>query len=257
MGGAVAQASAGVLLLSSSSLTTKQALGLAQAVHAGQVALQPGCPELSVPITATLWTEVNAIDALGRAVQARGSACCPPAEAITNKFSLQFWTEQDIVLHRGQSENEEDMCADWLLGGLQPPEAGAVSSGSGFGGSGPTSRSGMRQQRQQQEDAQAALRYQLARAQTAAPPQLSEDAMAVLSAYFLLLRTHEEVGGELLPSLCRVAAASARLCGRAKVRPFPDAALAIAFAEERLAATGAFPAHWPRWAEVSSRYGRA
>ncbi len=41
---------------------------------------------------------------------------------------------------------------------------------------------------------------------------------------------------EVLRSLARIASACARLCLRAQVLPFPDAAVAVAFTEERLAA---------------------
>lgn len=56
VGGQLAEASAGVLLLSSSTLDTKRAIGLGQYMAAGEAALAPGCPELCVPVGATLWT---------------------------------------------------------------------------------------------------------------------------------------------------------------------------------------------------------
>lgn len=52
LGGQLAEASAGVLLLSSSTLDTKRAIGLGQYVAAGEAVLEPGCPELVVPVRA-------------------------------------------------------------------------------------------------------------------------------------------------------------------------------------------------------------
>jgi hypothetical protein len=59
VGGQLAEAGPGVLLLSSSTLDTKRAIGLGQYMAAGEVALKPGCPELCVPVSATYWTMVN------------------------------------------------------------------------------------------------------------------------------------------------------------------------------------------------------
>jgi hypothetical protein len=60
-GGQLAEASPGVLLLSSSlaSLDAKRAAALGQVVAAGEADLLPGCPELCVPVGATLWTMVH------------------------------------------------------------------------------------------------------------------------------------------------------------------------------------------------------
>jgi hypothetical protein len=51
----------------------------------------------------------------------------------------------------------------------------------------------------------------------------------------------------VLASLARVASAAARLRHSAHVQALPDAALAVAFVEEKLMAAGATPAFWPRW----------
>jgi hypothetical protein len=59
VGGQLAEAGPGVLLLSSSTLDTKRAIGLGQYMAAGEVALVPGCPELFVPVSATYWTMVH------------------------------------------------------------------------------------------------------------------------------------------------------------------------------------------------------
>lgn len=60
VGGQLAEASSGVLLLCSSTLDTKRSIGLGQYMAAEQVALGgPACPELCVPVGATLWTLVH------------------------------------------------------------------------------------------------------------------------------------------------------------------------------------------------------
>ena len=60
VGGQLAEASAGVLLLCSSSLDTKRSIGLGQYMAAGQAELGgPACPELCVPVEATMWTLVH------------------------------------------------------------------------------------------------------------------------------------------------------------------------------------------------------
>lgn len=51
LGGQLAEASCGVLLLSSSTLDTKRAIGLGQYMAAGEAVLAPGCPELVVPVS--------------------------------------------------------------------------------------------------------------------------------------------------------------------------------------------------------------
>ncbi len=48
-----------MLLLSSSCLDARRAIALGQYVAAGEAALQPGCPELSVPVATTVWTIVH------------------------------------------------------------------------------------------------------------------------------------------------------------------------------------------------------
>lgn len=59
IGGQLAEAAPGVLLLSSSCLDARRAIALGQYVAAGEAAPQPGCPELSVPVATTLWTMVH------------------------------------------------------------------------------------------------------------------------------------------------------------------------------------------------------
>lgn len=59
VGGQLSEAAQGVLLLSSSTLDTKGAIGLGQYLAAGEAVLHPGCPELRVPVSATLWTVVH------------------------------------------------------------------------------------------------------------------------------------------------------------------------------------------------------
>ena len=222
LGGTLGEAGGGLLLLGSAGLTTKAALGLAQGLRAGEASLMPGFPELTVPLTASLWSEVCACD-LGRGTEGR-----PPAEAVIAKFGLPFFAEHDIVFHRPPRENDEDLMVDWLL---------AESSSSSNNG-GDTARA----------DAGAALATRLAAARAAPPPRLSDEAMAALHTYFSMQRAQEHVGAGLLGSLCRLASACARLCNRPAVLPFPDAALAVALAEERAAAIGMSPALWPRWA---------
>lgn len=50
LGGQLSEASAGVLLLSSSTLDTKRAIGLGQYMAAGEAVLAPGCPEQVVTV---------------------------------------------------------------------------------------------------------------------------------------------------------------------------------------------------------------
>jgi len=59
VGGQLAEAAPGVLLLSSSALDPKRAAGLGQCIAACEAALHPGCPELCVPVGATFWTMVH------------------------------------------------------------------------------------------------------------------------------------------------------------------------------------------------------
>ena len=77
-GGQLAEAGCGVLLLSSSTLDTRRTIALGQYVAAGEAALQPGCPELCVPVAATLWTTVHEQGTLGWGGEgdAAGVCCC-------------------------------------------------------------------------------------------------------------------------------------------------------------------------------------
>ena len=101
--------------------------------------------------------------------------------------------------------------------------------------------------RQQRADALGALAHHLAAARASPQPQLGDDATSLLAAYFSHLRTFEEAQIGLLASLVRVACAVARLRHSPVVEALPDAALAVAFVEEKLAAAGATPIFWPRW----------
>jgi hypothetical protein len=59
LGGRLGEAAPGVLLLSSSTLDAKRAASLGQLLAAGEAVLRPGCPELCVPMGATVWTTVH------------------------------------------------------------------------------------------------------------------------------------------------------------------------------------------------------
>ena len=87
-----------------------------------------------------------------------------------------------------------------------------------------------------ERSALAALQAHLRQAAALQHPRMSAEAMALLSGYFLMIRAAEESPQGVLASLARVASASARLCLRADVLPFPDAAVAVAFMEEQLSA---------------------
>lgn len=78
-------------------------------------------------------------------------------------------------------------------------------------------------------------------------------AAALLSAYFLHLRSTEGAQATVLASLARVAAAVARLRRAPQAEALPDAALAVAYVEEKLLRAGGAPAFWPRWREELAR----
>jgi len=90
-------------------------------------------------------------------------------------------------------------------------------------------------------------------ARAAPQPTLSPGAASLLSAYYLYLRACQEAQQGVLPSLARVAAAAARLRHSPTVEAVPDAALAVAYVEEKLLAAGAAPGLWPRWREELQR----
>lgn len=69
----------------------------------------------------------------------------------------------------------------------------------------------------------------------------------MLGTYFAHLRTFEEAQAGVLASLVRVACAAARLRRSPTVDLLPDAALAVAYVEEKLAAAGRDALFWPRW----------
>lgn len=77
--------------------------------------------------------------------------------------------------------------------------------------------------------------------------------MALLSAYFLHLRIYNEAQQGVLASMARVACACARLRRAPAAQALPDAAVAVAFVEEKLLAAGATPLFWPRWREELGR----
>ncbi|KAL4438185.1 hypothetical protein ABPG77_010546 [Micractinium sp. CCAP 211/92] len=229
IGGQLAEAATGVLLLSSSCLDARRAIALGQYVAAGEAVPQPGCPELSVPVATTLWTMVHEQDLskLGRCAAASSGgpdgmvASCSLSltERIINRFSHPFFSQHDILVAAGpQTEDEVDMMADAILG-PRTGDGGALR----------------------------ALQHHLAAARAAPQPTLSQGATALLSAYFLHLRAVEGAQHGALASLVRVAAASARLRHASEVAAVPDAALAVAFLEEKLLAAGSCPAFWPRW----------
>lgn len=58
-GGQLGEAASGVLLLSSDTLDAKRAATLGHLLAAGEAALRPSCPELCLPLGATLWTSVH------------------------------------------------------------------------------------------------------------------------------------------------------------------------------------------------------
>jgi hypothetical protein len=93
----------------------------------------------------------------------------------------------------------------------------------------------------------AALQHHVRTARASAQPALTPEAGALLSAYFQHLRTCNEAQQGVMASLARVACASARLRHSAVAQALPDAALAVAFVEEKLLAADAGPLFWPRW----------
>ncbi|KAL4448489.1 hypothetical protein ABPG75_005708 [Micractinium tetrahymenae] len=233
IGGQLAEAAPGVLLLSSSCLDTRRAIALGQYVAAGEAALQPGCPELCVPVETTLWTMVHEQDLSksGRCIAAGAGASAGAdapgglslTERIINRFSHPFFSQHDILVVAGpETEDEVDLMVDAILGARSAPSVGDAG-------------------------ALRALQHHLAAARAAPQPALSAGATALLSAYFLHLRALEGAQQSALASLVRVAAASARLRRSAEVAAVPDAALAVVFLEEKLLAAGRSPAFWPRW----------
>ena len=76
---------------------------------------------------------------------------------------------------------------------------------------------------------------------------------ALLSAYFQHLRTHQDAQQGVLASLVRVACACGRLRHSPRAELLPDAAVAVAFVEEKLVAAGSEPHFWPRWREELQR----
>lgn len=96
-------------------------------------------------------------------------------------------------------------------------------------------------------DALAALAHHVGCARAGPQPALGEEAAGLLGAYFAHLRAHEEAQAGVLASLVRVACAAARLRRSSTVQQLPDAALAVAYLEEKLAAAGRDALFWPRW----------
>lgn len=105
----------------------------------------------------------------------------------------------------------------------------------------------------QQAHALRALRHWMQVARAQAQPVLSPAAAGLLAAYFRHLRVHSEAQQGVLASMARVACASARLRHSCVAEPLPDAALAVAFVEEKLGLAGASPSLWPRWREELQR----
>ena len=93
----------------------------------------------------------------------------------------------------------------------------------------------------------------MAAARAALQPGLSADAAGLLGAYFQHLRGVEGAPAGAVASLVRMACASARLRRVAAAAAVPDAALAVALMEEKLAAAGGSPLFWPRWREELAR----
>ncbi len=115
VGGQLAAANGGVLLLSSASLDTKRALGLARCLAAGQAALAPGCPELCVPVTAAAWCLVAEQD-LARPGSSKAAAAAPASDRIVGKYGLHFLAAFDVVVDAVDNDNLADLAADALLG---------------------------------------------------------------------------------------------------------------------------------------------
>lgn len=93
----------------------------------------------------------------------------------------------------------------------------------------------------------SALQHHVWASRAAAQPVLSPEAEDLLAAYFKHVRTFAEAQQGVVASLARVACASARLRHSPVVRLVPDAALAVAFLEEKLLAADVGPTFWPRW----------
>lgn len=100
VGGQLAEASGGVLLLCSSTLDTKRSIGLGQYMAAGQAALGgPTCPELCVPVEATLWTLVH--EQGGCANHGRGKQLHVYNETLLLQLQLALLTlPSSLPIHR-------------------------------------------------------------------------------------------------------------------------------------------------------------
>ena len=163
--------------------------------------------------------------------------------AGTGVGALAAWQELRFA---GRPAAQAGMCTHPSVRGLlacmlcHPPPAGLA------GGA-------CNQQQLAAGDALRALRHHVAVARALPQPVLTEEAMALLTAYFQHLRTSEGAQRGVLASLARVAAASARLRHSARVEALSDAALAVACVEEKLLVAGASPLLWPRWREELQR----
>ncbi|KAI3426224.1 hypothetical protein D9Q98_008600 [Chlorella vulgaris] len=259
-GGQLAEASPGVLLLSSSlaSLDAQRAAALGQVVAAGEADLLPGCPELCVPVGATLWTMVHEqeLSKSGRVVGVGsgsgsggggawggtgGGGSLSLTERIITRLGHPLFSQHDLLVSAGQETEEEvEASVDSIL--MRRAATAAAAGASALDGGGT-----------QQAHALRALRHWMQVARAQAQPVLSPAAAGLLAAYFRHLRVHSEAQQGVLASMARVACASARLRHSCVAEPLPDAALAVAFVEEKLGLAGASPSLWPRWREELQR----
>ena len=162
----------------------------------------------------------------GARVVGGGGSAAPVTERIINRLSHPLFAHHDLLVAASPEDEEEvDVMVDSVLSAAPTPRAAAAGPGG----------------------ATAALRHHLCAARAAAQPSLSAEAGALLAAYFRHVRAAHDAQAGVLSSLARVAAASARLRHSGVAEAVPDAALAVAFVEEKLVAAGSAPEFWPRW----------
>lgn len=102
LGGQLGEAAPGLLLLSSSALDARAAIGLGQLLAAGEAVLCPGCLELCVSVGATLWTMVQEQGEYGwTASQLASWAAAVPAVAATPPQLPAFPVCNRITAARG------------------------------------------------------------------------------------------------------------------------------------------------------------
>lgn len=236
--GQLAEANSGICLLLQG-LTNKQGRAVGESLRAAQAAVSlPGASiSINIPVVPTVWCIAGAPPCQKSTVgsKRRCGGQLPPGPAAFAELSPQFVAPFDVILDCCSPDDSEiEAWADDFLGLVtMGPQPGA---------------------------AKLALQNHITTCQQMPAPRMTTPAMQLLSGYWNALRTAVSSEGGVPPvrldSAAMLAAASARLCHRDLILPFPDATLAIALCEEGLIAQGWTSALWgPLWEQMAAGKG--